>query len=362
MPLTLSRKQDWCGLDQIRGQPLIQLLAVAALGEGARLDTEGDGADRPHEQPLAGAGTRNLGCPNQKARGEPQTGPTDSGQEADQECAFVHAGRMIKVHDLDAELRVMTPRRIGKRKGPERLPQQPQGGFCVGARRVLRDLQVRHACAPEAGVLIVAFGSPNRTVRRKHRRRADAGERPQIPFPIHLEVHAGHTIRQGDRHEFLAHLLDRTGKTMCLAHNAAGSHPTCDGGTAVAARYDLYRTIPIEEVSDRARRSRSSRAVAGRSPPSTTRSGFSLAGDDERAQSSTGASDISIRQSDLACRSSWVLVWWVILAGWRFSRVIFVNSRAWMCRSFSWRPLLPVPGPIVGRASCPNRTARIRRG
>jgi hypothetical protein len=36
---------------------------------------------------------------------------------------------------------------------------------------------------------------------------------------------------------------------MCLTHDTAGSHPTCNGGTAFTARYDLYRAIPIEEVS-----------------------------------------------------------------------------------------------------------------
>ena len=35
---------------------------------------------------------------------------------------------------------------------------------------------------------------------------------------------------------------------MRLTHDTAEGQPTRDGRTAVTARYDLYRAIPIEEV------------------------------------------------------------------------------------------------------------------
>jgi hypothetical protein len=63
-----------------------------------------------------------------KRRGRVINWATDHRQEADQECAFIHAGQIIKIHDLDAEFRVMTPRRVGNREGLESSPQQPLGG------------------------------------------------------------------------------------------------------------------------------------------------------------------------------------------------------------------------------------------
>ena len=130
---------------------------------------------------------------------------------------------MIKVHGLDAEFGFMMSRAIGKRQSAESSPQEPQSGIRLSARGVLRDLQIGHAGAKKTSALIVAFGNPNRTVRRQKRRHANPGEGPQVPFPIHLQVHAGHTVRQGDRHGFLAHQLDRTTETMRLAHDTAGS-------------------------------------------------------------------------------------------------------------------------------------------
>lgn len=197
-------EEDRSGLDELRSDPLLQLLPAVAARDGVRLAPEGDDHDGADEEPLAGARPRHRRRPDREPRGQRQARPANRGEQRGEKAGLVRTGSCVEIDDVDAEGLVEQHRRVGEAEGAEGLTQETQRRLRVLPRRVRGDqpLDVGDVLAPEAGRCVVAFGGVDGAVGPQERRRRDAveGREPALTVPAEIDLRQ----RAGERDVGLA--------------------------------------------------------------------------------------------------------------------------------------------------------------